>query len=70
MEGAAPRLNNWTEISEPHLTANFQALQSLAGQATEVLAVIKSDAYGHGAQRCAPVLARGRRALARRHLCQ
>ncbi len=51
-------MNNWIEISEPHLTANYHALQSAAGEATEVLAVIKANAYGHGAELCALSLVR------------
>jgi alanine racemase len=49
-------LNNWIEISAPNLTSNFHAIQQ-AAQA-EVLAVIKANAYGHGAATCAPILVR------------
>lgn len=38
--------------------SNFRVLQRAAGDATEVLAVVKADAYGHGAERCAAVLVR------------
>ena len=51
-------MNNWIEVSDAALTHNFQALQAAAGSATEVLAVIKANAYGHGAEHCAPVLVR------------
>ena len=51
-------MNNWIEISETRLNANFRALQAAAGQATELLAVVKADAYGHGAEHCAPMLVR------------
>ena len=51
-------LNNWIQISEHNLAANFRALQASAGPATEVLAVIKANAYGHGAELCAPMLTR------------
>ena len=51
-------MNNWTRISEPALTANYHVLQAAAGAATEVLAVIKANAYGHGAELCAPMLVR------------
>lgn len=40
------------------LAQNLGAIQRAAGAGTEVLAVIKADAYGHGAALCAPVLAR------------
>jgi alanine racemase len=51
-------LNNWIEISAPRLAANFRVLQQSAGAATEILAVIKANAYGHGALACAPILVR------------
>jgi len=47
----------WAEISVSKLVANYRALQRAAGPRVEVLAVIKADAYGHGATECAPVLA-------------
>jgi alanine racemase len=47
----------WAEISAGRLRANFQVLQETTGREVEVLAVIKADAYGHGATECAPVLA-------------
>jgi alanine racemase len=50
-------VKNWIEISESRLTANYKTLTERAGAAISVLAVIKADAYGHGASLCAPVLA-------------
>ena len=47
----------WAEISASRLRDNFHALQTAAGPDVEVLAVVKADAYGHGATECAPVLA-------------
>ena len=47
----------WAEISAGRLRANFHALQAAAGPLVEMLAVVKADAYGHGATECAPVLA-------------
>jgi alanine racemase len=47
----------WAEISASRLRANFNILQETAGESVEILAVIKADAYGHGATECAPVLA-------------
>ncbi|MHB1701706.1 MAG: alanine racemase [Acidobacteriaceae bacterium] len=56
----------WAEVSSGCLCANFrllrasmesQAGESQAGSAAEVLAVVKADAYGHGAVGCAPLLA-------------
>jgi len=51
-------LNNWIEIDDAALAANFRTLQAEAGPATEILAVVKSNAYGHGAEHCAKVLVR------------
>jgi alanine racemase len=56
--GARGTLNNWIEVSDERLTANFHALQAAAGPETTILAVIKANAYGHGAERCAPTLVR------------
>ncbi|GAC1419557.1 MAG: alanine racemase [Acidobacteriaceae bacterium] len=49
---------SWIEISEAALAHNLRALQRAAGPDTEVLAVVKANAYGHGAELCAQVLAR------------
>jgi alanine racemase len=51
-------LNHWIEISEPRLARNFHRIQAAAGAGTTVLAVIKANAYGHGAETCAPMLVR------------
>ena len=47
----------WAEISSSRLTHNFRTLKAAAGESVDLLAVIKADAYGHGAAECAPVLA-------------
>ncbi|SFS01901.1 alanine racemase [Granulicella pectinivorans] len=44
-------------ISEPHLRQNIAAARRILGE-TDLLAVIKADAYGHGAALCAPLFAR------------
>ncbi len=50
------------EVSEERLAGNYRAIQAAAGAAagaeTVVLAVVKANAYGHGAERCAVALAR------------
>jgi len=46
----------WAEISRSKLLHNFRLLRSLAAPA-ELLAVVKADAYGHGAITCSEVLA-------------
>ena len=47
----------WVEISLPRLAANCRAVKLLIGPDTQLMAVVKADAYGHGAPRCAQVLA-------------
>jgi alanine racemase len=51
-------VKSWVEISERRLAANYRLLVQAAGGETAVLAVVKANAYGHGAEVCAPVLAR------------
>jgi alanine racemase len=51
-------VKSWTEISEERLRANYEVLRRVAGSETPVLAVVKANAYGHGIEVCAPVLAR------------
>jgi alanine racemase len=46
------------EISERRLRANYRLLVEAAGGDSAVLAVVKANAYGHGAGVCAPVLAK------------
>jgi alanine racemase len=45
----------WAEISATRLATNYRHTRAAAGM--ELLAVVKADAYGHGAELCAPVLA-------------
>ncbi len=49
-------LKSWIEVSADRLAANFAAV-SAAAAGFEILAIIKADAYGHGAEQCALVLA-------------
>jgi alanine racemase len=49
-------LTSWVEIAEDRLRGNFVVLQEAAGGAC-VLAVIKANAYGHGLEHCAQILA-------------
>lgn len=46
----------WTEVSSSNLIRNYESLRRLAGPRTEVLAVVKANAYGHGLAGCARVL--------------
>jgi alanine racemase len=47
----------WAEISASRLRSNYNLLRTAAGPQVEMLAVIKANAYGHGAAECAPILA-------------
>ena len=49
-------LKSWVEVSGARLEENFRAIRAVAGSSVETLAVIKANAYGHGAGICAPVL--------------
>lgn len=53
MQNARP---NWAEVSLGALRCNYRALRQLAGKEVEVCAVVKADAYGHGARECARAL--------------
>ncbi|MBP8294043.1 MAG: alanine racemase, partial [Caldilineaceae bacterium] len=53
---AAPR-TTWIEVSADALVNNLHRLQAIAG-ARPVMAVIKANAYGHGAVETARILAR------------
>jgi alanine racemase len=57
IDGRIRAVKSWVEISEKRLKANYKLLVEAAGGQTAVLAVIKANAYGHGAELCAPVLA-------------
>jgi len=49
-------LKSWVEISKARLQENFRAIQSVVGAGVEVLAVVKSNGYGHDAAICGPAL--------------
>ncbi|MDP9038911.1 MAG: alanine racemase [Acidobacteriota bacterium] len=51
-------MRSWIEVSEAALAGNLQALRQTCGPETEVLSVVKANAYGHGAEVCAQALAR------------
>ena len=46
----------WAEVSLRALQGNFRAVRDLVGNDVQVCAVVKADAYGHGAERCALAL--------------
>ena len=51
-------MTSWIEVSEQRLAGNLRALMESVGAETEVLAVVKANAYGHGIELCSVVLAR------------
>ena len=56
-------MKSWIEVSERRLAENYRAAVDVLVRETgspqaAVLAVVKANAYGHGAAICAPVLAR------------
>ena len=50
----------WAEISRSRLLFNWNLLKNAAPRDADLMAVVKADAYGHGAAICAPILARTR----------
>jgi len=50
-------VTSWIEVSEQRLASNYRAIAGAVGNETAVLGVIKANAYGHGAERCAVTLA-------------
>jgi alanine racemase len=49
-------VKSWTEISEERLRENYEVLRR-AASGMPVMAVVKANAYGHGIEVCAPILA-------------
>src|SRR5688572_27297637 len=47
----------WAEIHLDNLAANFKQIRSLVSPTARIMAVVKADAYGHGAVECARRLA-------------
>ncbi len=46
----------WAEVSLANLRNNFRAVQKKVGEKVTVCAVVKADAYGHGAVECSKAL--------------
>jgi len=46
----------WAEINLENLAFNFQSVKKFIGNTVEYMAVVKADAYGHGAVPCAKKL--------------
>jgi alanine racemase len=56
-ENNLPRRPTWAEIDLQQLAVNFQHVKHHIGTAARVMAVVKANAYGHGAVQCARRLA-------------
>ena len=52
------RRPTWTEIDLDALAANFHVVKDKVGPSVNVMAVVKANAYGHGAVKCARRLER------------
>ena len=48
--------DSWVEINLDYLAQNIRAIRELTPKSTKLLAVVKADAYGHGAVMLAPTL--------------
>ncbi len=46
----------WVEINLEHLAQNVKKIKALVKEGAKLLAVVKADAYGHGAVMCAPTM--------------
>lgn len=46
----------WAEINLDNLAFNFHSVKKFVGENLPIMAVVKADAYGHGAVRCAKKL--------------
>jgi alanine racemase len=55
-----PPAHSWVEVSERALVANIRAHRCLLAPKTQLMAVIKSNAYGHGLELVARVAERSR----------
>lgn len=62
---SAQHSRSWVEVSRAQLVENFRSVRAAVGPTVEVMAVVKADAYGHGAVEVSRVLvAEGARWLA------
>ncbi len=57
-KGVAVNARSWVEIDERRLVDNYSVVREALGANTDVLAVVKANAYGHGLERCAVALVR------------
>jgi len=57
LDNHQPRRPTWAEIDLNNLAANFKKVRERVSPAARVMAIIKANAYGHGAVECARRLA-------------
>lgn len=48
--------DSWVEVNLEHLAQNVKKIKSLVKDGVKLLAVVKADAYGHGATMLAPTM--------------
>lgn len=48
--------DSWVEINLENLAQNIKTIKSFVKEGVKLLAVVKADAYGHGAVMCAPTM--------------
>src|SRR5690349_10322539 len=53
---SSPRFRSYVTISRSRIASNFRAVREAVGPAVEVAAVVKADAYGHGALEISRIL--------------
>lgn len=56
MSQSTPQRPTWAEISLPALADNYRTVKAHLGHHAQLMAVVKANAYGHGAVRCARAL--------------
>lgn len=56
-QNGIPRRPTWAEIDLNQLAANFNQIKKRVGSTARIMAVVKANAYGHGAVECARRLA-------------
>ena len=57
LDNHQPRRPTWAEIDLNNLAANFKTIRERVSPAARVMAIVKANAYGHGAVECARRLA-------------
>lgn len=51
-------LRTWVDVSLQSILHNYREIRRLVGETRQIMAVVKADAYGHGAKRVAETLER------------